>query len=120
VITRPRLTGICGSDSKQILMDFGEGDTDNAMAAFCSFPQVMGHEVVADVISVGAEGPGDRGRAAGGAQPVAVVRAAWHRAGLPGLRMRGLQPVLELYRMATSSPASNRASRPTSPADTPN
>lgn len=44
VITRPRLTGICGSDSKQILMDFGEGDTDNAMAAFCSFPQVMGHE----------------------------------------------------------------------------
>ena len=46
VITRPRLTGICGSDSKQILLDFGEGDTDNAMAAFCSFPQVMGHEVV--------------------------------------------------------------------------
>ena len=33
VITRPRLTGICGSDSKQILLDFGEGDTDNAMAA---------------------------------------------------------------------------------------
>ena len=46
VITRPRLTGICGSDSKQILLDFGEGDTDNAMAAFCSFLQVMGHEVV--------------------------------------------------------------------------
>ena len=39
VITRPRLTGICGSDSKQILLDFGEGDTDNAMAAFCSFPK---------------------------------------------------------------------------------
>ena len=36
VVTRPRLTGICGSDSKQILLDFGEGDTDNAMAAFCS------------------------------------------------------------------------------------
>ncbi|GBE66864.1 alcohol dehydrogenase [Mycobacterium sp. MFM001] len=53
VITRPRLTGICGSDSKQILLDFGEGDTDNAMAAFCSFPQVMGHEVVADVVRVG-------------------------------------------------------------------
>jgi threonine dehydrogenase-like Zn-dependent dehydrogenase len=30
-ITRPRLTGICGSDSKQILLDFGEGDADNAM-----------------------------------------------------------------------------------------
>ncbi len=53
VVTRPRLTGICGSDSKQILLDFGEGDTDNAMAAFCSFPQVMGHEVVADVVAMG-------------------------------------------------------------------
>ncbi|HZU47566.1 MAG TPA: zinc-binding dehydrogenase [Mycobacterium sp.] len=53
VITRPRLTGICGSDSKQILLDFGAGDTDNALAAFCSFPQVMGHEVVADVVTVG-------------------------------------------------------------------
>ena len=56
VVTRPRLTGICGSDSKQILLDFGEGDTDNAMAAFCSFPQVMGHEVVADVVATGTEG----------------------------------------------------------------
>src|ERR1051325_7519794 len=53
VSTRPRLTGICGSDSKQILPDFGEGDADNAMAAFCSFPQVMGHEVVADVVALG-------------------------------------------------------------------
>ncbi len=58
VITRPRLTGICGSDSKQILMDFGEGDVDNAMAAFCSFPQVMGHEVVAEVVALGPEARG--------------------------------------------------------------
>jgi threonine dehydrogenase-like Zn-dependent dehydrogenase len=58
VITRPRLTGICGSDSKQILLDFGEGDVDNALAAFCSFPQVMGHEVVADVVTVGPKGRG--------------------------------------------------------------
>ena len=58
VITRPRLTGICGSDSKQILMDFGEDDVDNAMAAFCSFPQVMGHEVVADVVEVGPKARG--------------------------------------------------------------
>ena len=57
-VTRPRLTGICGSDSKQILMDFGEGDNDNAMAAFCSFPEVMGHEVVADVVSLGPEARG--------------------------------------------------------------
>ena len=39
MITRPRLTGICGSDSKQILLDFGEGDTDNAMAASARFPK---------------------------------------------------------------------------------
>lgn len=62
VITRPRLTGICGSDSKQILMDFGADDADNAMAAFCSFPQVMGHEVVADVVELG---PQARGLAVG-------------------------------------------------------
>ena len=53
VVTRPRLTGICGSDSKQILLDFGEGDSDSAMSGFCSFPQVMGHEVVADVVELG-------------------------------------------------------------------
>jgi threonine dehydrogenase-like Zn-dependent dehydrogenase len=58
VITRPRLTGICGSDSKQILLDFGEGDMDNAMSAFCSFPQIMGHEVVADVVELGPEARG--------------------------------------------------------------
>ncbi len=58
VITRPRLTGVCGSDSKQILMDFGEGDADNAMGGFCSFPQVMGHEVVADVVALGPKARG--------------------------------------------------------------
>ncbi|UXA08003.1 alcohol dehydrogenase catalytic domain-containing protein [Mycobacterium sp. SMC-2] len=58
VLTRPRLTGICGSDSKQILMDFGEGDADNAMSSFCSFPQVMGHEVVADVVALGRKARG--------------------------------------------------------------
>jgi threonine dehydrogenase-like Zn-dependent dehydrogenase len=58
VVARPRLVGICGSDSKQILLDFGEGDSDNAMASFCSFPQVMGHEVVADVVELGARARG--------------------------------------------------------------
>src|SRR3954452_5967596 len=58
VVTRPRLTGICGSDSKQILFDFGEGDSDNAMSGFCSFPQVMGHEVVADVVELGPQAEG--------------------------------------------------------------
>ncbi len=58
VVTRPRLTGICGSDSKQILLDFGEGDSDSAMSGFCSFPQVMGHEVVAHVVELGPEATG--------------------------------------------------------------
>jgi threonine dehydrogenase-like Zn-dependent dehydrogenase len=80
VITQPRLTGICGSDSKQILLDFGEGDTDNAMAAFCSFPQVMGHEVVADVIELG---PASRGLEVG----QRVVLNPWLSCG-----PRGIQP----------------------------
>lgn len=80
VITRPRLTGICGSDSKQILMDFGEGDADNAMAAFCSFPQVMGHEVVADVVALG---PKARGLSVG----ERVVLNPWLSCG-----PRGIQP----------------------------
>ena len=95
-VTRPLLTGICGSDSKQILLDFGDGDSDNAMSGLCSFPQVMGHEVVAEVTELGPGGRGLRRRPAGGAQPVAVVRAARHHAALPRLRGGRPQPVLEL------------------------
>jgi threonine dehydrogenase-like Zn-dependent dehydrogenase len=56
-VIRPRLTGICGSDAKQILLDF-EGDSDSAMSGLCSFPQVMGHEVVADVVEAGPDAAG--------------------------------------------------------------
>jgi threonine dehydrogenase-like Zn-dependent dehydrogenase len=52
LILRTRLTGICGSDTKQVLMDFDDAG-DNPMTAFISFPQVLGHEVVADVVEVG-------------------------------------------------------------------
>ena len=52
LVMRPRLTGICGSDSKQVLMDFEDGG-DNMMTAFISFPQVLGHEVVATVEEAG-------------------------------------------------------------------
>jgi threonine dehydrogenase-like Zn-dependent dehydrogenase len=52
LVLQTRLTGICGSDSKQILMDFEDAE-DSPMTAFISFPQVMGHEVVADVVEVG-------------------------------------------------------------------
>jgi threonine dehydrogenase-like Zn-dependent dehydrogenase len=51
-ILRTQLTGICGSDTKQILMDF-EDAGDSPMTAFISFPQVLGHEVVATVEEAG-------------------------------------------------------------------
>lgn len=57
-VVRPRLAGICGSDSKMSLLDFGDEDIDNAMAGLCSFPQVMGHEVVGTIESVGPEARG--------------------------------------------------------------
>ena len=53
VLTRPRLSGVCGSDAKLVLGDFGEGDIDNPMSAFSSLPHVPGHEVVAEVVAVG-------------------------------------------------------------------
>ena len=86
VVTR-RLTGICGSDSKQVFMDWGEVQTpDNPMKAFFSLPQVLGHEVVADVVALGPEAEGfasatascsTRGcRAARGVSPRCVPRAS--------------------------------------------
>lgn len=51
-VLRTRLCGICGSDVKQVLMDF-EGPADSPMTAFISFPQVLGHEVVATVEQAG-------------------------------------------------------------------
>lgn len=61
-VLRTRLTGICGSDTKQVLMDF-EGADDSPLTAFISFPQVLGHEVVATVEEAGPDagvGPGQR------------------------------------------------------------
>jgi threonine dehydrogenase-like Zn-dependent dehydrogenase len=58
VITRPILSGICGSDAKLVLGDFSEGDMDNPMSAFSSLPHVPGHEVVAEVVELGPEARG--------------------------------------------------------------
>ena len=58
VITKPILSGICGSDAKLVLGDFNTGDIDNPMAAFSSLPHV----------------PGARGRGRGG-----VARAGRRR-----------------------------------------
>jgi threonine dehydrogenase-like Zn-dependent dehydrogenase len=58
VVTRPRITGICGSDAKQVFFDWGEMDADNPMIDFTSFPQILGHEVVAEVVALGPEAEG--------------------------------------------------------------
>ncbi|HEX5067825.1 MAG TPA: alcohol dehydrogenase catalytic domain-containing protein [Myxococcota bacterium] len=50
VVLRTRLCGLCGSDYKQVFMN---GNFDNPMTSMISFPQVLGHEVVATVESVG-------------------------------------------------------------------
>jgi threonine dehydrogenase-like Zn-dependent dehydrogenase len=52
-VVKPRLTGICGSDAKQIFDDFGIEGSESPSAGFFSMPQVMGHEVVGDVVAVG-------------------------------------------------------------------
>jgi threonine dehydrogenase-like Zn-dependent dehydrogenase len=58
VVTRPLLTGICGSDAKQAFFDWGEVDAHNPMIDFTSFPQILGHEVVAEVIALGPDAEG--------------------------------------------------------------
>jgi threonine dehydrogenase-like Zn-dependent dehydrogenase len=56
---RTALCGLCGSDYKQVFL---KGRFDNPMTALVSFPQVLGHEVVGYVESVG---PGVRHRRVG-------------------------------------------------------
>ena len=58
VITKPILSGVCGSDAKLVLGDFNTGDLDNPMAAFSSLPHVPGHEVVAEVVALGPQASG--------------------------------------------------------------
>ena len=52
-VAKTRLTGICGSDAKMVFMDFGDDFSDSALNGYFSFPTVLGHEVVADVVEVG-------------------------------------------------------------------
>ena len=50
VVVRPRVTGVCGSDVKEIFLD---ADIDNPLRALISFPHVLGHEVAATVVETG-------------------------------------------------------------------
>ena len=54
VVVESRLTGICGSDIKQTLGDFGNA-LDNPMLALTSFPHILGHEYVGTVAELGPE-----------------------------------------------------------------
>ncbi len=54
----PLLSGVCGSDAKLVMGDFNAGDIDNPMSAFSSLPHVPGHEVVAEVVSLGPDASG--------------------------------------------------------------
>ena len=58
VMTKPRLSGVCGSETKLVLGEFESGDIDNPMAAFSSIPHIPGHEVVAEVVALGPEATG--------------------------------------------------------------
>ncbi len=51
LVIKTHLTGICGSDYKQVFIDFE--NIDSPMAACATFPQVMGHEVVGTISAVG-------------------------------------------------------------------
>jgi threonine dehydrogenase-like Zn-dependent dehydrogenase len=56
---RPRMAGICGSDTSLL-----HGTSSPALSPFVSFPAVLGHETIGDVIEAGSEvtnvGVGDR------------------------------------------------------------
>jgi len=80
VMAKTRLTGICGSDAKQVFMDYGEGFEASPLNNFFSFPTVLGHEVVAEVAELG---PGARGLEVG----QRVVLNPWLSCG-----PRGIEP----------------------------
>lgn len=50
VVVNPVLTGLCGSDQKQVLL---KGHFDNPMSGLVSFPHVLGHESAGFVAEVG-------------------------------------------------------------------
>ena len=60
-VVRPALTGLCGSDQKQVQL---KGHFDNPISGVISFPHVLGHESAGVVAEVGSQvtrvRPGDR------------------------------------------------------------
>jgi len=58
VVCRSRLTGICGSDAKQVFGDFGNTGGESPLMSYFSLPQVLGHELVGTVVEKGAAAHG--------------------------------------------------------------
>jgi len=54
---RPEMTGVCGSDVRQALL---QASSDNPLSGLVSFPHVLGHEVVARVLEGGPQAAGLR------------------------------------------------------------
>ena len=52
LVAKTRLCGLCGSDYKQVFMN---GRPDNPMTSMISWPQVLGHEVVGEIVRVGTD-----------------------------------------------------------------
>ena len=98
VSSRPVMTGICGSDAKQVFMDFGEGLADSALNGLFSFPTVLGHEVVADVVEIGAGYRGPADRDPGRAESVALLCAEGHRPACGSCETGDYEPLLALHR----------------------
>ena len=75
LVLQPLVTGVCGSDIKEIFLD---ADIDNPLRHLISFPHVLGHEVAARVLEVGPAvdqlRPGDR-----------VAVSPWLACGVRGL-----------------------------------
>jgi threonine dehydrogenase-like Zn-dependent dehydrogenase len=76
-VVHTALTGICGSDVKQVFLN---GNFDNPLRALISFPQILGHEVVGVIEHLG---PGVKTRKVG----ERVVLNPWLSCG-----PRGLEP----------------------------
>jgi len=57
LVAKTRLCGLCGSDYKQVFMN---GRPDNPMTSMISWPQVLGHEVVGEVVEMGSDVSGHR------------------------------------------------------------
>jgi threonine dehydrogenase-like Zn-dependent dehydrogenase len=91
-VVRTVLTGICGSDIKQVFLN---GNFDNPLRALISFPQILGHEVVGVVERTG---PGAKMRQVG----ERVALNPWLSCG-----PRGIEPMCDACQRGEYSLCSN-------------